>query len=68
MREGCRLSNFLLYIGIATTKQESVVLGSVLTHKQQDKEKDHNLGLNRLFLTELNTHDKVSKKESQISV
>ena len=55
-------------MGIATTKQESIVSGSVLTHQQQDKEKDNYLGLSRLFLTELNTNDKVSKKESQINV
>ena len=39
VREGCRLNNFLTFIGIATTKQESIVSGSALTHQQQDKQK-----------------------------
>ena len=67
-KEGCRLSNFLTYIGTATIKQESIVSGFVLTHQQQDTENANSLGQSRLFLIKLNSNDKVSKKESQINV
>ena len=62
------LAIFLKYIGIATTKRDSMVSCSVLTQQQQDKEQDNFLDLSRLILNKFNTIHRASKNESQINV